>query len=55
MFVCKITYYIPDTLLVTNVMEKSSRSNEDAYKKAYDVALKKHSITHDNILTIKYN
>jgi len=54
MFVCKITYYVPETTRKVSVVERSNWSKEDAYKEAYGVAFRKHGITHDNIMTLKY-
>lgn len=55
MFVCTITYHIPETTRKVSVVEKSNWSKEDAYEVAYDVAFRKHGITIENILRIEYN
>ena len=55
MFVCTITYHVPETTRKVSVVERSHWSNEDAYKVAYGVALRKHGITMENILKIEYN
>jgi len=55
MFVCTITYYVPDTSRKTSVVERSNWSKEDAYKVAYGVAFRKHGITTEDVLTIEYS
>lgn len=55
MFVCTITYHVPETTREVSVVERSHWSKEDAYKVAYGVAFRKHGITMENILTIDYS
>jgi hypothetical protein len=55
MFVCTITYHVPETTRTTSVVERSNWSNDDAYKVAYGVAFRRHGITTENILRIEYS
>jgi len=55
MFVCTITYQVPETTRTTSVVERSNWSKEDAYEVAYGVAYRKHKISYDNIISIQHN
>ena len=55
MFVCKITYTIPNTLIETTVVKSSSWSKEDSLVKAYKEAFKSHGITNDDVISINYS